>query len=67
MPMRKIIISAILVFSFMICVSAQQQVSQSQSDSVKAVQTADKNTLNKKSIVNPKPPTNWSRIKELFK
>jgi hypothetical protein len=67
MLMRKIIISSFVVFSFIICASAQQPGAQSQSDSVKVVQTSDKNTLNKKTITNPKPPTNWSRIKELFK
>jgi hypothetical protein len=65
--MKKLIISSILVLSFIFCASAQQIESQSKVDSVKAVQTVDKNSLNKKTIVNPKNPTNWSRIKDLFR
>jgi hypothetical protein len=64
--MKKIIISSILVFSFMLCASAQVG-SPAKVDSVKAVQTVYTNALGKKTIVNPKPPTNWSKIKDLFR
>lgn len=56
-----------LVLSLILCASAQQGGSVAKVDSVKAVQTIDKNALTKKTIINPKPPTNWSKIKDLFR
>jgi hypothetical protein len=67
--MKKIIISSILVFSFILCASAQVG-SPAQVDSVKAVQTTHTNALGKKTIVSDplgQKPTNWSRIKDLFR
>jgi ABC-type Fe3+-hydroxamate transport system substrate-binding protein len=66
--MKRIITSSVLVLSFILCVSAQQVESQaSQSSSVKTTQTVNKNTLNKRTIIIPKAPTNWSKIKDLFR
>lgn len=65
--MRKLIISTAIVFSFIICASAQQSTDTQNVVPAKSVQTVDKNALNKRTIVIPKPPTNWSKIKDLFR
>jgi hypothetical protein len=69
--MKKVIVSSILVLSFIICASAQQTVDPQKIAPAKSVQAVDKSTLNKKtSIVQPKTSTtgtNWSKIKDLFR
>jgi hypothetical protein len=65
--MKKLITSSILVLSFIICASGQANTVTQNSASSKSVQTVDKTTLNKKTIVQPKGVTNWSKIKDLFR
>ena len=65
--MRKLIISSAIVLSFIICASAQQSAETQKSAPAKSVQTVEKSSLGKKTITVPKPPTNWSKIKDLFR
>jgi hypothetical protein len=65
--MKKLIISSSIVLSFIICGSAQQGADTQNVAPAKSVQSVDKSALGKKTIVNPKPPTNWSKIKDLFR
>jgi hypothetical protein len=65
--MKKLLISLVLVFSFSICASAQQSPIAQKAAPAKTVQSVDKSTLNKKTITLPKTPTNWSKIKDLFR
>jgi hypothetical protein len=68
--MKKLVNSSILILSFIICVSAQMGSDVLKIPASKSIQTTDKGALNKKTIVtNPKgqAPTNWSKIKDLFR
>jgi hypothetical protein len=65
--MRKPIISSVILLSFIICASAQVSVDSQKIAPAKTGQSVDKNALNKKTIVNPKAATNWSKIKDLFR
>jgi hypothetical protein len=60
--MKKTIISSIAILSF-IAFAFSQPVSPS-ADVTKSAQITN---LNKKTSIQPKPPTNWSRFKDLFK
>jgi|GEM_PF-5326828 len=53
-------ILALAVFSF-------SQVPVSTNDSLKISSQSQSVNLGKKTIVTPKPPTNWSKIKDLFR
>jgi hypothetical protein len=64
--MKKTVLASVAILSFIICAFAQAPVSSS--DSLKSAQKIETVSFNKKtSIVTPKPPTNWSKIKDLFR
>lgn len=65
--MKKLIVSSVLVFSFIVCASAQQGTDSQKVAPAKSVQTVDKGSLDKKAHVTPPGGTNWSKIKDLFR
>jgi hypothetical protein len=58
--------TAILVFVFL-AGSSFAQAPVSSADSLKAAQKSESVKLNKKTIVTKSTPTNWSKIKDLFR
>jgi hypothetical protein len=65
--MKKLFISLVVIFAFSVCAWSQQTTESQVVTPAKTVQSVDKSSLTKKTIVSPKPPTNWSRIKDLFR
>jgi hypothetical protein len=69
--MKKTAIATITILSFVVFAFAQPATMAS--DSLKAVQKSETSKLGKKTIVMPPPPgnptapTNWSKIKDLFR
>jgi hypothetical protein len=63
--MKKITIATITILAFIVFAFAQPATSGT--DSLKAVQKSEISKLGKKAIVQPTPPTNWSKIKDLFR
>ena len=63
--MKKIAIASITILAFIAFAFAQPVTTGI--DSLKAVQKSETSKLGKKTIVQPTPPTNWSKIKDLFR
>jgi hypothetical protein len=63
--MKKITIASITILTFIAIAFAQPVTTGI--DSLKAVQKSETSKLSKKTIVQPTPPTNWSKIKDLFR
>jgi hypothetical protein len=64
--MKKITIVTTTILAFVVFAFAQPPVTGT--DSLKAVQKSETSKLAKKTIViPPKAPTNWSKIKDLFR
>lgn len=64
--MKKITIGSITILAFIVFAFAQPVTTGT--DSLKAVQKSETSKLAKKTIVIPPPaPTNWSKIKDLFR
>jgi hypothetical protein len=60
----------ILGFLTLLCLFATLSFGQASTDLGKRTtikQNSDKTVLAKKTIVQPKSPTNWSKIKDLFR
>jgi hypothetical protein len=65
--MKRIMICVIALGSFAVFSIAQDNTELQNIFSPKTVQTYQKKSLNKKTKVQPLPPTNWSKIKDLFR
>jgi hypothetical protein len=63
--MKKITSVSITILAFVVFAFAQPTTSGT--DSLKVVQKTENSKLAKKTIVQPTPPTNWSKIKDLFR
>jgi hypothetical protein len=63
--MRKVLTSLFTISALVACLYAQSPAASQ--DSLKSAQKIESSGLNKKTIVTPKAPTNWSKIKDLFR
>jgi hypothetical protein len=63
--MKKALLSLLAIGALIACPFAQTPASSQ--DSLKSSQKIESLGLNKKTIVTPKAPTNWSKIKDLFR
>jgi hypothetical protein len=65
--MKKIIMALFTIICFFVFAFSQVDTAATGSDSLKAIQKSGNASLSKKTITKQQPPTNWSKIKDLFR